>query len=367
MLILVHSSLCLDRATFDVAMSSDSDTDAGAAAATVALYNVLYTGNYCAAAASVLFIYDAFATFDREVSCFWTARWTGAPLLFFANKWISMTIYVMAFVVFASFLRISCSVFINVLYAVQILQFVPGAVFSALRAYVLSRSKLLGSLALVLSLAPVGANLVQYRHQLIGENIPPFGCLESDSTTEAVELRFVIFVARVPLIIADLILVCITWMKLSNRGSLRKLRQSKRLSLSDILFRDGTMYFVALCSLNVLHLVFTVTAVAGNGNWSLVSVFTGPITAILISRFLLDLQEANQAVVRVDPDDPLHSSRDPYDTPTFISSLGAFINPDVPAGSDDDLDSHDVSRSDGMEEGGLPVSESQAAGTLSSA
>ncbi|RDX54079.1 hypothetical protein OH76DRAFT_1398374 [Lentinus brumalis] len=39
-----------------------------------------------------------------------------------------------------------------------------------------------------------------------------------------------------------------------------------------------------------------------------------------ISRFLLELQEANQMVVRLDPDDPLHSSRNPYDsTPSFVS------------------------------------------------
>ncbi len=56
----------------------------------------------------------------------------------------------------------------------------------------------------------------------------------------------------------------------------------------------------------------------------------GRITAILISRFLLELQEANQVVVRLDPGDPLHSSRHPYDsTPmaTLISSLGGFVNP----------------------------------------
>ncbi|KAI0697845.1 hypothetical protein C8T65DRAFT_661528 [Cerioporus squamosus] len=78
-----------------------------------------------------------------------------------------------------------------------------------------------------------------------------------------------------------------------------------------------------------------------NNSWSYVTVFTPPITTILVSRFLLELQEANQTVIRVDPDDPLHFSRNPYDdTPSFISSLGAFINPDVPAPRDDHADSH---------------------------
>ncbi len=90
------------------------------------------------------------------------------------------------------------------------------------------------------------------------------------------------------------------------------------------------------------------------------------LTAILISRFLLDLQETNQAVVRVDPDDPLHTSRDPYDTPSFISSLGAFVHPDDSARSDDEFEMYDVSRSVGEEEDGAGVSKVQQAAAPSS-
>ncbi len=65
----------------------------------------------------------------------------------------------------------------------------------------------------------------------------------------------------------------------------------------------------------------------------------GRITAILISRFLLELQEANQVVVRLDPGDPLHSSRHPYDsTPTFISSLAGFVNPALSEAQSEDHD-----------------------------
>ncbi len=52
----------------------------------------------------VLFVYDTIITFDQEVAYFWTAkRIGGASLLFFANKWISLTVYVMLLVSFASF------------------------------------------------------------------------------------------------------------------------------------------------------------------------------------------------------------------------------------------------------------------------
>ncbi|KAI0697854.1 hypothetical protein C8T65DRAFT_582330, partial [Cerioporus squamosus] len=289
-----------------------------------------------------LFFYDALVTFDREMACFWTAKWTGGPLLFLANKWISMLYYVVALnndCRLTIALR-SCSSFVMVQQAVQALQFIPGAVFSALRAYVLSKSKLLGILVFALSLAPVGVNLVKYGYHISGANLPPFGCLGTDNETEALSVKHctVIAVSRVPLIVTDLLLVYITWAKTSSRSTLRDMRQSKRLSLSDILIRDGTVYFLVLFILNILHLVLSVTAVMRIAGLMLVHSPFCSLTAILISRFLLDLQEANQTVVRLDSDDPLHSSRDPWDdTPNFISSFGAYINSDLPARPNDDL------------------------------
>ncbi|TFK91438.1 hypothetical protein K466DRAFT_582816 [Polyporus arcularius HHB13444] len=335
-------------------MSSEAD----AAAATVALFDTLYTGDYCVVAASVLYIHDCFITFEQEVTCFWTAKRTGASFLFFANRWISMANYVMTLV--ALVVPFSCGSFQQAMYVGEILQLVPGAVFSALRAFVLSRSKLLGALVLALSLVPVGANLVAYSYQLSGANLPPFGCVRTDDTTAEVSLRhrIVTVISRVPLIVADMLLIYITWAKLNARSSLRDIQQlDKRRSLSDILFRDGTVLFI----LNVLHLVLAVTALAVEENGtSYVTVFTAPLTAILISRFLLDLQHADQAVMRLDPDDPLHSSRDPYDTPSFIASIGAFVNPDLPERSDDGLewDSGSGSSLSGEHEGGVQATTS---------
>ncbi len=66
-----------------------------------------------------------------------------------------------------------------------------------------------------------------------------------------------------------------------------------------------------------------------------------------MSRFLLELQEANHAVVRMDPDDPLHSSRNTYDTPTFIGApLGAYITSDSSAPPDSGSESYTGSHSD---------------------
>ncbi|RPD78585.1 hypothetical protein L226DRAFT_297615 [Lentinus tigrinus ALCF2SS1-7] len=177
-----------------------------------------------------------------------------------------------------------------------------------------------------------------------------------------IESKVIVVIARVPLIVADMVLIYITWARLSGLATLRDIRQSKRLSLSDVLCRDGTMYFVVLFVLNILHLVFSINAITVEGNGaSYVAEFTASITAILISCFLLELQEADRAVVRLDPDDPLHFSKDPYDSiPSFISSLGAFINPDLPSPHDDESARPVVS-------GWHPDNEDDGAGEMSQA
>ncbi|TFK84717.1 hypothetical protein K466DRAFT_588699 [Polyporus arcularius HHB13444] len=341
-------------------MSSDAD----AAAETVALYSIFYTSGYCNLAAAVLFIYDTCLTFDREVAYFWTAKRIGGPsLLFFANKWISMTIYIMALVEFATFPSDkSCSMFVIAAQAMAILQFMPGAAFSALRAYGLSSSKTLGLLVAALSLVPVGANLVPYAFQYSGVVVPPFGCIVTDNTTAGLDLKFhfyamththprnrtVIIVSRVPLIVADMILIYSTWTKLRGSAALTDIRQSNRLTLSDILFRGGM-------SLSAVYAHCTVVVnpnQEGSEVTDNITFFTAPITAILISRFLLALQEANRMDVRVGPDDPPLDSRDPYNTTSFISTLGGFVNPALSAWSDDEdgIELHVRSASEASEE-----------------
>ncbi|TFK83873.1 hypothetical protein K466DRAFT_602488 [Polyporus arcularius HHB13444] len=314
--------------------------DAETAAAMAAVFNDTYTAHYCDTAVAALFLYDTLITLDREVAYFWNGRSTGAACLFLANKWISTTLYVLEMAG-------------SVSSAFPSDKFVPWAAFSALRAYVLSRSKVIGLLILVLSLAPAGANLIPFGYHLSGYRLPPFGCRETNDADTAVYLRSesetVVMISRIPLTIADIMLIYITWKQLNGWDALMNVRQSKRLSLSDILFRGGTIYFIVLFIMNVLHLAFSVTEIAGSGEGgeSLLPQFTGPITAVLMSRFLLELQEVNDVVVRVDLDDPLHSSRNPYDRPSFIASLGGFLDSGLPAlESDDDSESHLGSLSD---------------------
>ncbi|KAI0709671.1 hypothetical protein C8T65DRAFT_739850 [Cerioporus squamosus] len=178
----------------------------------------------------------------------------------------------------------------------------------------------------------------------------------------------VLIISGVPLIVADILLICITWVKLSSRDTLKNIVQSRRPSLSDVLFRDGmgpctmctsssepadpitdgleTLAVGVLFCLNVLHLFVSLTAMARR----YIVQFTAPITAILVSRFLLELQE--------NLDD---------DMPNFISSFGACISPDLPTSFDDSVESHVESPSVEEGEGEAQASQADASSTSFSA
>ncbi|TBU26076.1 hypothetical protein BD311DRAFT_668258, partial [Dichomitus squalens] len=148
---------------------------------------------------------------------------------------------------------------------------------------------------------------------------------------------------RVSLIVADLLVLCVTWHH--TYGTVKMFRhvasQDKR-SLASTLLRDGTIYFVTLLILNVLHVIFTVTSfphlmqvaqVAEDsfGAASVLVQFLEPLTAVLTWRLLINLQEVKQgfggsshSVTQVS--DVLFQPRTEGNVETFIGSLGVQIS-----------------------------------------
>ncbi|RPD82079.1 hypothetical protein L226DRAFT_15636 [Lentinus tigrinus ALCF2SS1-7] len=88
--------------------------------------------------------------------------------------------------------------------------------------------------------------------------------------------------------------------------------------------------------MNVLHLSFSLPALFNDDGISNITDFTDPLTAILISRFLLDLQEANQRTVRLDADEAL-STVDSLGSLSFVArTMGSLRSTMVPGHSEDD-------------------------------
>ncbi|RPD57204.1 hypothetical protein L227DRAFT_565512 [Lentinus tigrinus ALCF2SS1-6] len=254
-------------------------------------YNFL-VGNYCTLAAFTMFIYEYVITFGAEVDLFWTKRLTGATVLFFLNRGIVM-FYTWYDLIVGLFTIPATS------------KYIPSAAFSALRVYALIRNWYISVLVFVLSVVPVAINFTTFAFDFEGILAPPFGCIPSDTVGTGLGNRYYLFRVRV------------------NSGS----PPEKLHSLANR---------VVLLQ-NVLHLTLTLLSVSKvTHTVSVVTQFTEPITAILVSRFLIDLQVANQ--------ESLENSVGPSESLVFervIGSLGSSIGPVVGTDDTDDAGSSD--------------------------
>ncbi|KAI0794719.1 hypothetical protein C8Q74DRAFT_1407218 [Fomes fomentarius] len=112
------------------------------------------------------------------------------------------------------------------------------------------------------------------------------------------------------------------------------IHKDKRQLLGTILVQNGmigTIYFIVLLCLNVCHLSFSLANIfifTDGSPISYISTFTKPITTILVSHFLLDLQEAYQRTVRVDSDDVLNLGSN-SSTPSFVDRVTGSIGSDI--------------------------------------
>ncbi|PIL33043.1 hypothetical protein GSI_04492 [Ganoderma sinense ZZ0214-1] len=101
-----------------------------------------------------------------------------------------------------------------------------------------------------------------------------------------------LIVNRVATLIADMILIFVTWKFLPASALIAR---PNTMSFSSVMLRNGILYFVVLTMLNVVQLILTVGfPVVPDGILFNVWFMTFPLSSVLVSHFLLDLQEAHQ-------------------------------------------------------------------------
>ncbi|RDX51239.1 hypothetical protein OH76DRAFT_1417318 [Lentinus brumalis] len=328
----------------------------------IADYDSIIVNNYCVIAASVFLLYEYVITVDREVNAFWFGAPTGASILFLSNRYLNLVVNTLNLVEFGHF---SDEVIVHAIvlpyhnadqpfaevrsdlyrrYSAPLTQ--PEPKLRVVRPRTcgvdlhdlppLGGGVVLSALILLLALVPLFINAARFSFNLTGVNDPTWGCYSDDSTPAALTLKFVI-ISRASLIVSDALLVGLTWRALPQHTvSFASLRKTG-VSLTTVLLRDGTFYFGILCILNILHLVFSLTSMFGFiTGASNISTFTEVVTAVLVSRFLLNLQEANKVVCRgVSSMDQLSTIAEgrTISFARFIGSIGESIGPGLP-GSD---------------------------------
>ncbi|KAI1787976.1 hypothetical protein LXA43DRAFT_1184168 [Ganoderma leucocontextum] len=215
--------------------------------------------NYCSNAGSGLVVYEYFITLGREVQLFWKGKWTGAAILFYVNRYLSLAVNIYGLASNAHISAQSCPAELKANKVIDIMQYLPWAVFSTLRALALTRSYPLAIFVFCLSIVPIPINFTHFAKGLTGVIDPLTGCVANDNVSSDLS-KSVTIISRTCLIAADLILVCITWANLYRRGGLRHSLEMNRFIA--VLLLDGTIYFVVLLLLNTLHLTLSMLSVS---------------------------------------------------------------------------------------------------------
>ncbi|EJF58230.1 hypothetical protein DICSQDRAFT_139580 [Dichomitus squalens LYAD-421 SS1] len=96
-------------------------------------------------------------------------------------------------------------------------------------------------------------------------------------------------------IVADTLLIALTWRSLRRGIFLDRCRTLTKTDLMGVLLRDGTFYFIALLTTNILLIIILQRPPLNLASGDIISPYiTGSLSSTLISRFMLDLQEAYQ-------------------------------------------------------------------------
>ncbi|KAI0738646.1 hypothetical protein C8Q80DRAFT_1124767 [Daedaleopsis nitida] len=256
--------------------------------------------NYCTNAAYAFLLYEHIITLGQEVELFWRRKVNGATVLFFANRFLVFSFYTMSMVSYLHMSDESCVMFAKGINVINILVYLPWALFSALRAFALSQSRLLAVIVFLLSSVTIGLNYSFYHFGLTGYNDPLVGCEGVVLDITPTLAKNYTIVSRTCQIAADVLLIIITWRATHKSAAIKNIVRRSSLSFQEVLLRDGLVYFLVLFVLNSAHLICTMLALQpALQTSSYVTIFTTPVIAVLVSRFLIDLQNADRNTVNM--------------------------------------------------------------------
>ncbi|KAI0630446.1 hypothetical protein C8Q77DRAFT_1230977 [Trametes polyzona] len=246
-----------------------SDSDDPSAAIVHAVASVVPQSRISIAAA-VLLAYEYVLTFDQEVSLFWFRRKTGATWLFLLIRYMAiLSLCLLNTATYAHMSDESCLWLNKVQAPIQIAEYLPWAVFSGMRALaVTGLNWTFGGIVFAFAVVPFAANVWIMSLGVTGSNFPVVGCGGGSNSTRQ-DTLIAVPLSRSCAIVADILIIIATW-RYAIKGGLfrRELRAVTASTLANVLLYNGTIYFL--------------------------------LTAILIGRYLIALQAANQKTLGSD-------------------------------------------------------------------
>ncbi|KAI0738674.1 hypothetical protein C8Q80DRAFT_1291823, partial [Daedaleopsis nitida] len=155
--------------------------------------------SYGRVASAALVLYEYTLTLDRESELFWDKNSRGATILFGVNRYLTLILRIANLLGFvrmsdkADYMRYTrCISAVKTALALTLLQYIPWAVFSALRGFALSRSWLLSTMIFVLYITTPSLNVSLYPIGFTGYVDPMFGCTVIDPISLSLSRKYVI-------------------------------------------------------------------------------------------------------------------------------------------------------------------------------
>ncbi|KAJ3543913.1 hypothetical protein NM688_g5803 [Phlebia brevispora] len=197
-----------------------------------------------------------------------------------------------------------CDNFLKTFNVLQTLPCVTTAIFSALRVFALSNRNLnLSILVAVMGLIPIPINAYMaiqfwnYDHHPVLGNL----CIGTGQINIRTDLLSSALGMGVAVVIADTTVIVVTWKK--TWKTLRvAFNAGVTISVTEVLFRDGCIYFIALFAMNISFIVIKVS-----GSYAAITLESpaacvlNVMQCLLLSRFISNLRHTN-------PEDEANSS-----------------------------------------------------------
>jgi len=247
-----------------------------------------YRVNLCNFATAAMLLYDYVLTAHREMELIWRNA-NGVSVICILNRVIALGLVYTSVAQFQHYSCGSCKGTPIVSVVVALLSYVMWAAVSALRVYALTERRwALPMLTFVLGMAPWVPDV--YVGATFSFRVIPLGdrdlCQESAALSKGFQRKQgSLILCRLCSILSDLIVPFVTIYRVIPRSFAYSRMMFARRSFAQILLRDGCLYFVMLTAFNALEIILYLTATN-----DYINIFIGPVTAVSVSRFILDLR-----------------------------------------------------------------------------
>ncbi|TCD62758.1 hypothetical protein EIP91_006430 [Steccherinum ochraceum] len=296
----------------------------------------IIAANYTHIAVAAVFLYDTLLTLPKEIDQIWLSKFSGATILYFVNRYCLLAQKILIFMQLFPWGSInvrlaftmatdssfhSCTAISWTNEILLVATFLVIALFFSLRIYAI-RDRNLSEAVAVLALGCVLPALGLYQQATISLTVVRVPILGFVLCDEKSTISFDIYsrlatAGRVTITVSDLLVLILTLIKTFKIRRLAA-EHDLRTPLVTLLLRDGSLYFAAIFTFNLLDIVLLQV-----GAFGAVADVVTTFSVILIARFILNLRTVHRR-----GDDSI-SSRAEFSsirfTDVLVGTLGASL------------------------------------------